>query len=387
MSSTQFSNMDAYADVITYNVYEYTHDGLTLPSTFLSKKDAYRYVKEFTDSSSNVFVYKTKCVRSYPAKTYDSDTLDAAHTLTQFDSPHVNSDYIPEDEEEEDYEEEDDEDYIPEDDDEEEDEEEDDEEDDEEEDDENDYVSLEGMFVKSYRKGYILVPPKDSEYYGEKYFLDGWWMPLHNGWFFKAEFIDKLIDFGAMYASKSAKTSKNPKSSSKSRSSESSKSSHHRETFSSMALSTYGKGYLLTAHSSHPNYGMYYYYDTHGFTNSIQENGTFTISGFWNSKATGWFFNKRAFSYLTGLGVKFIKDEASAPSSSFKMSDDLSSMTLTSYGKGYVLTPNIRYKNYGNKYFTLPDGGQGWWRKDLKAWFFKSEYFDELVDMGAKYIS
>ena len=49
MSSTQFSKsasqMDAYTNVITYTVYEFTHDGLTLPSTFLSKKDAYRYVK------------------------------------------------------------------------------------------------------------------------------------------------------------------------------------------------------------------------------------------------------------------------------------------------------------------------------------------------------
>ena len=95
MSSTQFSKsasqMDAYTNVITYTVYEFTHDGLTLPSTFLSKKDAYRYVKDYTDGSSYVHVYKTKCVRTYEPSTHDQDTLHAAHTLTNMKSSQVTS--------------------------------------------------------------------------------------------------------------------------------------------------------------------------------------------------------------------------------------------------------------------------------------------------------
>lgn len=392
MSSTQISNtasqMDAYANVITYTVYEYTHDGLTLPSTFLSKKDAYRYVKDYTDGSSHVYVFKTKCVRSYAPTSHDQDTVDAAHTLTNMKSSQVtlvdpeyhsddDPDYVPEDDHTEVYEEYD-------------------------EDDEHGDVSLEGMFVKTHGKGYLLVPPSNSEFFGEKYFLDGWWMPVHRGWFFKAEFLDTLTNLGAMYVTKSGKSlakSKSSKSKSKntssnpyspkSRAKSAPASSHSQFDLSSMALSTYGKGYLLTTHSSHPQYAKYYYYDTHGFTDTQQEDGTFTHAGFWNSKAKGWFFRKSSFTYLTSeCGAKFIKDEpttSASASESFTMSDDLSSMTLTKYGKGYLLTPASGDSQSGTKYFDLPDGGQGWWRQDLGGWFFRSMYYDELVDMGAQF--
>lgn len=394
MSSTQFSKsaspMDAYTNVITYTVYEYTHDGLTLTSTFLSKKDAYRYVKDYTDGSSYVNVYKTKCVRTYAPSTPDQDTLDAAHTLTNMKSSPVTL-VDP------DYHSDDDPDYVP------------DEHDDfglqyeddyvsDEHDDDNSEVSLEGMFVKSHGKGYLLVPPSNSEYYGEKYFLDGWWMPVHRGWFFKAEFLDTLTNLGAMYVTKSSKSLGKSKSSKSSKSKNTSSNPHSpkplaksapassESDFSTMALSTYGKGYLLTTHSSHPQYAKYYYYDTHGFTDTPQEDGTFTYSGFWNSKAKGWFFKKSSFAYLTSeCGAKFIKDEPTTSASSFTMSDDLSSMTLTKYGKGYLLTPASGDSSSGTKYFDLPEGGQGWWRQDLNGWFFRSMYYDELVDMGAQF--
>ena len=64
---------------------------------------------------------------------------------------------------------------------------------------------LEGMFVKSHGKD-IFSSASNSEYYGEKYFLDGWWMPVHRGWFFKAEFLDTLTNLGAMYVTKSGKS-------------------------------------------------------------------------------------------------------------------------------------------------------------------------------------
>ena len=92
-------------------------------------------------------------------------------------------------------------------------------------------------------------------------------------------------------------------------------------------------------------------------------------------------------------GVTFVKSEPTtsdsskppASESSFTMSEDLSSMTLTHYGKGYLLTPASGHSLSGTKYFDLPEGGQGWWRKDLGGWFFRSKYYDELVDMGAQF--
>ena len=67
-------------------------------------------------------------------------------------------------------------------------------------------ISLEGMFIRAYGKGYLLVPTSDCEFFGQKYFLDGWWMPSQKGWFFKAEFLDTLTNLGAMYVTKSGKS-------------------------------------------------------------------------------------------------------------------------------------------------------------------------------------
>ena len=412
MPSTQFasnttssvSQMESYTNINTYTVYECTDDGLMLPSTFLSKKDAYKFVKDYTDSTSNVYVFKTKCVRVYNSS---NDSQSAEHEVAETLSsmkyhktsasqqatlvdPDYNSDedpdYVPND------------DYISED-------------DHMSDDHEDDDVSLEGMFIRKYGKGYLLIPPSNSEFFGQKYFLDGWWMPSQKGWFFKTEFVDNLTNLGAMYVTKSRKnigkshgnanTNSNPfspktrsgKTRAKSASVAASDAASSQWDLSKMALSTYGRGYLLTAHSSHPQYAKYYYYDTHGFTDSQQEDGTFTHAGFWNSKAKGWFFKKSCFTYLTSVaGAKFIKSESSSASSSasaskFIMSDDLSTMTLTNYGKGYLLTPSTNDSRSGTKYFDLPDGGQGWWRNDLSGWFFRPMYYDELVDMGAQYVS
>lgn len=238
------------------------------------------------------------------------------------------------------------------------------------------FYDLTGMVVRAHGKGFLLIPYHDYELFGEKYFMNGWWMPKFNAWFFKAEFYDDLLQLGAVEeVASSSKTS--------SKSSRKHKTSPSQTQLSNMALTSYGKGYLLTTHSSDANYGKYYYYDTHGFTDTEMDEGTFTHVGFWNSKAKGWFFRKSSLQYLTDVAcAKFIKDE---PSDSFVMSDDLSNMSLTHYGKGYLLCPCKSDSRFGEKYYHLPDGGQGWWRQDLSGWFFKSQYFEELVDMGAKY--
>ena len=225
---------------------------------------------------------------------------------------------------------------------------------------------LTGMTFRSYGKGYLMTPYSDYEFEGEPYFMGGWWKPSLNGWFFKKNFYDTLVNAGAI---------------------EEVPQTQSHSTFENMAITTYGKGYLVTTHSKHPQYAKYYYYDTHGFTNSQQEDGTFTHAGFWNSKAKGWFFRKSSLQYLTDVaGAKLIKDEPTHQNTStFTMSDDLTSMTISHYGKGYLLKPKSNDNRVGEKYYNLPDGGQGWWREDLSGWFFKARYFEELVDMGAKY--
>ena len=74
--------------------------------------------------------------------------------------------------------------------------------------DDSETPSLEGMFFRTYGKGYLLTPPADSEYFGVKYFLDGWWMPKFNSWFFKHDHWERLEELGATFVSKLSSKSK-----------------------------------------------------------------------------------------------------------------------------------------------------------------------------------
>ena len=60
-------------------------------------------------------------------------------------------------------------------------------------------VNFKKMKYYDYGKGHLLVPNKSCEYAGEKYFHDGFWMPKHNGWFFRARFSDFVENCGAKY--------------------------------------------------------------------------------------------------------------------------------------------------------------------------------------------
>ena len=90
-----------------------------------------------------------------------------------------------------------------------------------------------------------------------------------------------------------------------------------------MALSTYGKGYLLTAHSSHPQYAKYYYYDTHGFTDTPKKMEHLHTQDFGILRPWMVFQEERFRIFDYECGAKFIKDEPTTSASSFTMSDDL----------------------------------------------------------------
>jgi hypothetical protein len=61
---------------------------------------------------------------------------------------------------------------------------------------------------------------------------------------------------------------------------------------------------------------------------------------------------------------------------------NLSGMPITKYGRGYLLTPSDGHELAGTKYFM-----NGWWRSDKNAWFFKKEYIQDLMDIGAQMAS
>ena len=97
----------------------------------------------------------------------------------------------------------------------------------------------------------------------------------------------------------------------------------------------------------------YYYYDTHGFTDTPKKMEHLHTQDF-GIHADGWFFKKsfRIFDYEWCL---FIKDEPPTSASSFTMSDDPIINDSIKYGKDTLPTPHVSGDaGPGNKYFDLP---------------------------------
>lgn len=139
----------------------------------------------------------------------------------------------------------------------------------------NEEVCLTGMTLESYGKGYLLRPYKDCTFAGEKYFLDGWWMPSQDAWFFKASFYDKLIELGAEYVTDQLV--------------DVDESSNEYSSFDGLTMKDYGKGLIVYPNKSHRYYGRKY-----------------MGSGFWNNKAKGWFFKNDMFDTLMGAQVVYM---------------------------------------------------------------------------------
>jgi hypothetical protein len=59
---------------------------------------------------------------------------------------------------------------------------------------------------------------------------------------------------------------------------------------------------------------------------------------------------------------------------------DLTGLTFTEYGKGYLLSPRRNTSFRGEKYLM-----GGWWNHSLSGWIFRSMAFDELIAAGASY--
>lgn len=141
-----------------------------------------------------------------------------------------------------------------------------------------DSMDLSDMKIRTHGKGLLLMPPADSEYYGEKYFMDGWWMPTLSGWFFKQEHHDSLIEAGATFIRVGSRRSRKARS----------PSPEPVPDLSNMKLTHYGKGYVLTPPNNHELFGEKYFLD-----------------GWWRADLNGWFFKARYFETLRSYGAKY----------------------------------------------------------------------------------
>ena len=255
------------------------------------------------------------------------------------------------------------------------------------------------MILKKYGKGYILKPPKNNKYYGDKYFHNGWWITKQNGWFFKKEQYNILIQYGALeYDSDSVNLSEDKlvelakvatnfnvpvnnnnvqdedededeeqmvdDSDYEYENSDMQLSEDNEDNgidLSSMCVSQYGKGYLLVPSPDSEFINDKYFYD-----------------GWWVEKRKGWFFKNDSYNWLLEHGAIEVSE---VRVENIIETEDLSTMCFEKYGKGYMLYCPKTDKRFMSDYFM-----EGFWNKTTQGWFFKSQYYDKLCRLGAKYI-
>ena len=262
---------------------------------------------------------------------------------------------------------------------------------------------LSSMTLERFGRGYLLRPQEDYEFYGEKYFLNGWWMPKHFAWFFRSEYFDELIFLGAEYISDyeqvaEAEVEVDPEDEDyvedeydeddyeEELEFDSGDEEHvdYGDIIHGLTLERYGKGYMLYPDSKrHSQYGEKY-----------------LGNGWWNRRASGWFFREMFLQELLDAGVHYVSDSDSdmdtlpettftsnnvtktaksnrkvafnkSPSPSNNATQEHGSWST--YGKGWLLTPIRSHAKYGHKSYR-----GGWWMAKNKAWFFKKHVAESL---------
>jgi hypothetical protein len=299
--------MDNQAKKSSYTLTELTNDGSTYTSYFKTKAKAKAYMRKNCSETSAIYIYQTKCVKIYDA-IYSDDEIDAAKTLTEMND----TDYNPE-------------------------------------------LDFSNMIVWKYGSGYLLEPPTDSDYFGQKYFHNGWWVPSQNSWFFKKSEYDWIIQNGATV-------------------SEFDEEDPLTTDLSSMTVWSYGKGYLLIPQTDDENSGEKYFHN-----------------GWWMPKQNGWFFKEDDYDWLIENGANLANDDSIGDVETDSeeeevthikdtvTSSDLTTMTLWEYGKGYLLMPQTDDEHFGEKYFH-----SGWWMPKQNGWFFKANQYDWLIENGSQ---
>jgi len=355
MSQLFISNVlsfEANAKETTYTVYVITSSGNVEPAVFSSKSKAVDFARDFTDDDSQVFIYKSKCIKVLDSplyREYSSHGLDiladaaaAAHSCED----HGLIDYQSND----------DEDYDPKKD--------------------NTVIgdpSLDGLSFETYGRGYLLTPSEDCDFYGEPYLLNGWWNDSANGWFFKNEFYDELVENGAVYMDTSGISHKTNITTSsplrKNQTVHGSSKNKSKDDLSTVDLSgftitRYGKGYIVTGSKSNPH---------------MKAKSPYLVGklGWWNDNANGWFFQKGMLKDLRRAGATMIKTEQL-----ISQDINLTGMTIVDYGKGHVVTGPVSHKLMRSKSPYLV-GKLGWWNKSANGWFFQSKYIADLERLGA----
>ena len=244
-------------------------------------------------------------------------------------------------------------------------------------------TDLTNMTLERFGDGLLLRPFHNCEFHGQKYFLNGWWMPQHDAWFFKYEFFDDLINYGAEYISdyplghvkfESDDEEFVPEEDSEEEELEYNSDAEgvdYGDIIDGLTLERYGKGFMLYPDSSkHSHYGEKY-----------------LGNGWWNGRVNGWFFREMYLDELLDAGAMLVTDTgADNVVSSFNKPNKVTFNTLSptakastelgswsTHGKGWLLKPIKTHSKFGEKIYR-----GGWWMPKHKAWFFKKSIAEKL---------
>jgi hypothetical protein len=187
-----------YESLVSYLVYETTHDGLTLSANFLNRDDVNEYIDRFTSASSHVHVYRTSCcdvfypldsaVKALNPNAPAFTPTGSTNMTTQTSNSSLRTNVMAELNTEPQFEFNDFEvldnsrGTTPE--------------------PENATLPFMGMTVRRYLRGYILCPPEEHPLWGQDYINEnrGRWTRNGSGWFFRNNktILRSFLDQGAI---------------------------------------------------------------------------------------------------------------------------------------------------------------------------------------------
>ena len=334
----------------SYTVYEVLMDGKVLNSQFTSKNKAFDFARNYTAETSQVYVYKTKCIKIFDAdnnKQLRQNVEMLIQAAEQIDSEN-DPEYVPCSESEEE---------------------------------EVELPTLEydltGLKFTDYGKGYILHPTRKTTFKGVKYLNSGWWNSSQDGWFFRKQHFDELLDAGAKYITSSRVTRLSTRSNATNGQEIGPCPFSHTRDLTGFSIEPYGRGVIVRCSRSNSLY-------------KNREPYLLGNLGWWNNNGGGWFFQNQYVHELERLGAQTIKQEPETQSSSSRRSSKKSSSTKSNrvnyvtsdtqfmedsepafekYGKGWLLPASEQYTyNDHGKYFQ-----GGFWMPKNNGWFFRND--------------
>ena len=208
---------------------------------------------------------------------------------------------------------------------------------------------LEGLKIIKCGRGLFIQPYEGHKDYGEKYYHNGWWMT--NGWFFKKQFYQDLINQGAIPEKEVSEElgfpERQPIINENENYNEYDENTSSHSYFCGCTIDKYKKVLFIKCPSNHPDYGEKYYHN-----------------GWWNQEREGWFFKIREYQNLLDMGAKPTKR---------LLTYKFLNMTYSVYNRDYYLLECFsNNKHYKQKYF---EGGV--WCSDADGWLFSRCEYDE----------